>query len=91
VKHISVIACMLDAGESLIPYIVISQNSSPVQKQLRKHSIRFGRDFCLEIQSQAIHQCRDLSRFNQNRVLNVFCWASRSGRICRRGRSLLDR
>jgi hypothetical protein len=41
VKYISVIACVLAVGESLPTYIVTSQNSSPVQEQLRKHGVRF--------------------------------------------------
>jgi hypothetical protein len=47
-KHISVIARMSAAAESLMPYIVISQNSSPVQEQLRKQGVRFGRDLILK-------------------------------------------
>jgi hypothetical protein len=35
------------AGESLKPYIITSPNSSPVQKQLRKHGVRFGRELIL--------------------------------------------
>jgi hypothetical protein len=42
VKDISVIACVFAAGESLIPYRVSSQDSVPVQEQLKKHVIGFG-------------------------------------------------
>jgi hypothetical protein len=42
VKHISVIPCVLAAGKSLMPYIVTSQNSLPLQEQLREHGVRFG-------------------------------------------------
>jgi hypothetical protein len=52
VKHISVIACLSAAGESLPPYIVTSQNSSPVQEQLRKHGVRFRRDLILKSNSR---------------------------------------
>jgi hypothetical protein len=31
-----------------MPYIVTSQNSSPVQKQLRKQLVPFGRDLILK-------------------------------------------
>jgi hypothetical protein len=51
VKHISVIACVSADGESLPPHIVTSQNSSPVQEQLRKHGVRFGRDLTLKSNS----------------------------------------
>jgi hypothetical protein len=44
VKHISVIACVFAARESLMPYIIISQNSPAVQEQLRQQGVRFGRD-----------------------------------------------
>jgi hypothetical protein len=48
VKHISVIACVSDVGESLTPYITKSQNSSLVQEQPRKHGVRFRRDLILK-------------------------------------------
>jgi hypothetical protein len=48
VEHISVIACVSAAGESLLPYIVTPQNSSTVQEHLKKQGIRFGRDFTLK-------------------------------------------
>jgi hypothetical protein len=48
VKHISVIACLSDAGESLLHYIVTSQNSSTLQEHLKKQGVRFGRDFALK-------------------------------------------
>jgi hypothetical protein len=51
------IACLSDAGESLLPYIVTSQNSSTVQKHLKTHGVHFGKDFTLE--------------FNQKPYVNV--------------------
>ena len=47
VKHISVIACVSAAGESLTPYIVTSQRSTAVQEQLKKQGVRLGTDFVL--------------------------------------------
>jgi hypothetical protein len=47
VKHISVIACFSAAGESLLPYIVASQNSSTVEQHLKKQGVRVGRDLPL--------------------------------------------
>jgi hypothetical protein len=44
VKHISVIGCVPAAEESLLPYIVTSQNSSTVRKHLKKQGVRFGGD-----------------------------------------------
>jgi hypothetical protein len=52
VKHISVIACVSAFGESLPPYILTSQNSSPVQEQLRKPGVRLGRDLILKSHSR---------------------------------------
>jgi hypothetical protein len=52
VKHISAIACVSAAGESLPPYIVTSQNSLPVQEQLRNYGVRFGRDLILKSNSR---------------------------------------
>jgi hypothetical protein len=48
VKHISVIACLSAAGESLLHYIVTPQNSPTVKAYLKKQGVRFGRDFALE-------------------------------------------
>jgi hypothetical protein len=47
VKHISVIACVSAAGESLTPYIIISQAPMSVQERLKKDGVRFGTDFVL--------------------------------------------
>jgi hypothetical protein len=41
-KHISVITCVSAAGETLIPYIITSQDSPLVREQLNKHAVRFG-------------------------------------------------
>jgi hypothetical protein len=57
VKHISMIACPSAAGESLLHYIIISQNSSTVQEHLKKQGVRFGREFAL--------------KFNQKPYFNV--------------------
>jgi hypothetical protein len=48
VKHISVIARLTAAGESLLHYIVTSQNSPTVQEHLKKQSVCFGKDFALK-------------------------------------------
>jgi hypothetical protein len=48
VKSISVIACLSAARESLLHYMVRSQNSSTVQKYLTEQGIRFGGDFALK-------------------------------------------
>jgi hypothetical protein len=48
VKHISVIACLSAAGESLLRYRVTSQNSPTVQEHPKKQGVRFGRDFALK-------------------------------------------
>jgi hypothetical protein len=53
VKHVSAIACVPAAGESLIPYIVTSQDSSRVREQLRTHSMRFGTDLILKQRAKA--------------------------------------
>jgi hypothetical protein len=44
-KHLSVIACVSAAGESLTPYIVTSQDSPVVRAQLKKRCVRFGTAF----------------------------------------------
>jgi hypothetical protein len=44
VKHVSVIACISVARESLIPYIVTSRDSSRVREQLGTHGVWFGTD-----------------------------------------------
>jgi hypothetical protein len=48
VKHISVIACISAAGESLIPYMITSQDSASVREQLKKHGVRFGTGLVLK-------------------------------------------
>jgi hypothetical protein len=47
VKHISVIACISTAGESLTPYIITSQDPASVQERVKKEGGRFGTDFVL--------------------------------------------
>jgi hypothetical protein len=51
-KHVSVIACVSAAGESLTPYIVTSQDSAKLREQLRKRGVRFGTDFILRGRSK---------------------------------------
>jgi hypothetical protein len=46
-KHISVIACISPAEESLTPYIITSQASTLVQERLKKEGVRFDRHFVL--------------------------------------------
>jgi hypothetical protein len=47
-KHISVIACLSAAEESLLHYKVTSQNSPTVQEHLNTQGVPFGRDFALK-------------------------------------------
>jgi hypothetical protein len=47
-KHVSLIACVSAAGESLTPYILTSQDSPKVRERLKKHGVRFGTDFLLK-------------------------------------------
>jgi hypothetical protein len=47
VKHISVIACVCAAVESLTSYIITSQDPMLVQERLKKEGVRFGMDFVL--------------------------------------------
>jgi hypothetical protein len=53
VKYISGIVYMSAAWESLIPDIMASQNSSPVQEQPRTHCVRLGRDLILSSNHRA--------------------------------------
>jgi hypothetical protein len=47
VKHISVIACISTARESLTPYIITSQAPTSVKERLKKEGVRFGTVFVL--------------------------------------------
>jgi hypothetical protein len=47
VRHISVIACVSAAGESLTPDIITFQAPTSIQEQLKKDGVRFGTDFVL--------------------------------------------
>jgi hypothetical protein len=51
-KHVSVVACILAAGESLTPYVVTSQDSLPVREDLKKRGVRFSADFILRTRSK---------------------------------------
>jgi hypothetical protein len=42
-KHLSDIACVSAAGESLTPYILTSQDSAKLREQLNKRGVRFER------------------------------------------------
>jgi hypothetical protein len=57
-KHISVIACVFTAGESLTPYIVTLQDSIPVQEARRSFEVRLN----LEVESEALCQRRKCFR-----------------------------
>jgi hypothetical protein len=57
VKHISLIACLSGAGESLLHYVITSQNFPTVQEHLKTPGVRFGRDFA--------------SKFNQKPYINA--------------------
>jgi hypothetical protein len=48
VKHIIVMICMSAVGQSHRPYMVISQDSSPVQRHLERHGVHFERDLILK-------------------------------------------
>jgi hypothetical protein len=48
VKHISVIACISTARESLTPDMITLQDSASVREQLKKHSVQFWVDFVLK-------------------------------------------
>jgi hypothetical protein len=50
-KHVSVIASVPAAGENLVPYIVTSQDSAPVQEQFKKDGVRLSTDFVLKARS----------------------------------------
>jgi hypothetical protein len=47
VKHISIITYITVGWESLIPYIVTSQDSEPLRKRLMHHGVRMGVDSAL--------------------------------------------
>jgi hypothetical protein len=47
VKHISAIACISAAEESLTPYIITFQAPTSVQERLKKEGVRLDTDFVL--------------------------------------------
>jgi hypothetical protein len=47
VKHISIITCIIAAGESLTPHIVTSQDSESFHRRLVNRGVRLGVDFVL--------------------------------------------
>jgi hypothetical protein len=52
VKHISIITCITAGGESLTPYMVISQDSETLRKRLMTRGVRLGVDFALKHRSK---------------------------------------
>jgi hypothetical protein len=48
-KHISMIACISTAGESLTPYIITLQAPVSVQERIKKEGVRFSTDFVLRL------------------------------------------
>jgi hypothetical protein len=52
-KHVSVIACISAAGESLTPYIVTSQDSPALREPLTKGGVRCETDFMLKLRVKA--------------------------------------
>jgi hypothetical protein len=52
VRHISIITCITAGGESLTPYIVISQGSDAIRKRLMCDVIHLGVDFVLRQRSK---------------------------------------
>jgi hypothetical protein len=52
VRHISLIACVSAAGESLTPFIVTSQTSDNIVKRLVSRGVRLGVDFVLKHRSK---------------------------------------
>jgi hypothetical protein len=59
VSHISVIACITDGGESLMPFIVTSKISDSIRKKLMSRGVRLGVDFVLR-QSSKPYVSREL-------------------------------
>jgi hypothetical protein len=51
-KQVSVIARLSAVGESLIPYIVTSQDSAHIGEQAKKHGVRFGTDFIFKARAK---------------------------------------
>jgi hypothetical protein len=47
-ERISIVACISAAGESLIPYIVTSQDTPSLREHLKKRGAHFGTDFILK-------------------------------------------
>jgi hypothetical protein len=52
VRHISIIICITAAGESLMPHIVISQNSDAIRKRLMNRRVYVGVGFVLRHRSK---------------------------------------
>jgi hypothetical protein len=51
-KYVTIIACVSPAGESLITYVVTSQDSARLREQLTRPEVRFGTDFILKGRSK---------------------------------------
>jgi hypothetical protein len=58
VRHISIITCITAGGESLTPYIVISQDSDAIRKRLMRPGVRLGIDFVLWQRSKLYVSCK---------------------------------
>jgi hypothetical protein len=47
VRHITTVTCVAVSGEDLIPYIITSQKSKPLEDKLKKRGIEFGLDMTI--------------------------------------------
>jgi transposase len=53
VKHLSIITCISASGGCLVPYIVSSQATGPVQQKLTDTGLRLGRDLIMTQRAKA--------------------------------------
>jgi hypothetical protein len=53
VKHVSLIVYVSAAGETLIPYMVTSQDSMRLREALKKRDMRFGTNLILKAREKA--------------------------------------
>jgi hypothetical protein len=98
-KHVSVIACISAAGESLTAYIVTSQDSPTLREQLKKRGVRcavcgvrcaFWEGFQSEMMCKSIYQCRNLPGICHDGVPSQPQRAAKSRTICRRRSRSID-
>jgi hypothetical protein len=73
VKHISVIACVLAVGESLLLCIKKSESSSPVQEQLRTQDVRFGRVLIFKYNGRPDGNAEIFLDYIKTAVLPILC------------------